>query len=177
MLAISEDSATIDIGANEPETPSVRAASAAPGTRARRWALTLLGVVLLAQGVGKLLNVGGYIAALGAFDLLPVAATGPLVLVWLAVEISAGVGLLVAGLAKQPPRPLSFIAAALGALTAVGYAVLTIQAYVRGIEVANCTCFGVYLAQRLSWFVLLQDAYMLLYTGLMLKKTHAWLST
>ncbi len=175
MLAISEESA-VDVGSTEPETNSARPASA-PGTRARRWALTLLGALLLAQGVGKLLDVGGYIAALGAFDALPVAANGSLAIIWLAVEISAGVGLLIAGLAKQPPRPLSFIAAALGVLTAVGYAAVTTQAYVRGLEVANCTCFGVYLAQRLSWFVLLQDAYMLLYTGLMAKKTHAWLST
>ncbi|WP_328500500.1 hypothetical protein OG828_07090 [Streptomyces sp. NBC_00457] len=36
---------------------------------------------------------------------------------------------------------------------------------------SNCGCFGVYFTQPLSWFVLLQDALMLLYAGLLLRAT------
>ncbi|WP_406175876.1 hypothetical protein [Streptomyces sp. NBC_00996] len=43
------------------------------------------------------------------------------------------------------------------------------QAYVRGLTVADCGCFGVYLTQRLGWFVLLQDVLMLVYAVLLLR--------
>ncbi|WP_234388631.1 hypothetical protein [Streptomyces sp. AS58] len=43
------------------------------------------------------------------------------------------------------------------------------QAYARGLAVDNCGCFGLYLTQRLSWFVLLQDAATLLYAGLLFR--------
>lgn len=45
---------------------------------------------------------------------------------------------------------------------------LAVQAYARGLTVANCGCFGIYLRQRLSWFVLLQDALTLLYAAVLI---------
>jgi hypothetical protein len=44
-----------------------------------------------------------------------------------------------------------------------------VQAYLRGLAVGNCGCFGVYLTQRLSLFVLAQDALLLLYAALLLR--------
>jgi hypothetical protein len=44
-----------------------------------------------------------------------------------------------------------------------------LQAQVRGLPVTNCGCFGVYLSQRLSWFVLAQDALLLGYAVLMVR--------
>ena len=43
------------------------------------------------------------------------------------------------------------------------------RAYLRGLAVDNCGCFGLYLSQRLSWFVLLQDALLLVYAALMIR--------
>jgi len=40
---------------------------------------------------------------------------------------------------------------------------LGVQGYLRGLTIDNCGCFGVYLSQRLSWFVLAQDALLLVY--------------
>jgi len=51
----------------------------------------------------------------------------------------------------------------------VVWSLLAGQAYARGLTVANCGCFGSYLSQRLSWFVLVQDALMLFYAGLLLR--------
>ncbi len=48
-------------------------------------------------------------------------------------------------------------------------AVLGLQAQLRGLTVTNCGCFGVYLSQRLSWFVVAQDALLLVYAALMLR--------
>lgn len=38
------------------------------------------------------------------------------------------------------------------------WSVLAVQAFVRGLVVPNCGCFGVYLSQSLAWWVLLEDA-------------------
>ncbi|MFI2369271.1 hypothetical protein [Streptomyces sp. NPDC018833] len=51
----------------------------------------------------------------------------------------------------------------------MAWSLLAVQAYARGLTVANCGCFGVYLTQRLSWFVLAQDALMLCYAWLLLR--------
>lgn len=68
-------------------------------------------------------------------------------------------------------RPQSKALPPVWAYTAVSvvWSLLAVQAYARGLAVANCGCFGVYLAQRLSWFVLLQGALTLLYAGLLLR--------
>jgi hypothetical protein len=49
------------------------------------------------------------------------------------------------------------------------WAVLGGQAYLRGVHVANCGCFGRYLSQRLSGFVLAQDALLLVYAIVMIR--------
>lgn len=118
------------------------------------WARLILGVVLVAMGAGKLSNLAGYAAALAAFRVIPDAARPLLAIVWAFAELGAGL-LLVAG--GRAARSGAVAALAIN----VGYAVLTTQAYVRHLAVANCTCFGVHLRQRLSWFVLVQDAYMI----------------
>jgi hypothetical protein len=46
---------------------------------------------------------------------------------------------------------------------------LGLQGVLRGLEVDNCGCFGLYLTQRLSWFVLAQDGLLLLYGYLMVR--------
>lgn len=117
-------------------------------------ARVILGVVLIAMGAGKLSDVGGYATALAAFDLVPTGVLTAVAIGWLVVELLAGV-LLVAG-----PRTAR-VGAPLAVAVNVAYAVMTTQGYARHLAVGNCTCFGVHLAQRLSWFVLVQDAYMI----------------
>lgn len=145
-----------------------------PGSVSSRWATTVLGLLLVAEGAGKLANPSGYIAALAAFRAFPASALWLVGIVWLTVELASGAGLLVAGLRRAPPPRLSF-AAALGALVvSIAYATIAFTAHFRGLSVANCTCFGVYFKQRLSWIVLAQEIYMLTYTGWQAVKLSRW---
>jgi hypothetical protein len=132
---------------------------------AARWGTWLLGALLLAQGAGKLLDVRGYLAALGRFHMIPTRALAAVGIAWMASELLAGAGLLVAGLAPHVPRGLALAAAVAAFVGALGYAVLTVGARLRGVWVPNCTCFGIHLPQPLSISVLLQDALMIAWTA------------
>lgn len=48
--------------------------------------------------------------------------------------------------------------ATLAIAVAVAWTVLGTQAFIRGLPIANCGCFGVHLGQPLRWWVLLEDA-------------------
>ena len=148
-------------------------------SRKARWATTVLGGVLFAQGTGKLLDPGGYIAALEPFavisdSLLWPVSLWPLGVLWLGTELVSGFGLLVAGLALAPPKRFARISAGLAVAVTAAYLLMTGQAYVRGLEIENCTCFGVYLAQRLSGFVLVQDIYMIVYATWQQRRIRIW---
>ena len=143
-------------------------------SRKSRWATTVLGALLLTEGLGKLLDPSGYVAALVPFSIFPAALLWPVGVAWMSVELFSGAGLLIAGLASQPPRTLIRWAAGLGVCVAVAYLVLTGQAFARALEIENCTCFGVYLPQQLSVFVLLQDAYMIVYTVWQFRKIRSY---
>ena len=117
------------------------------------WARRILGLVLVAMGLGKLTDVAGYAHALAAFRVIPDGALAAVAWSWLAAELAAGALLLAGGRAA--------LAGAAGALVInVAYAAMTTQAFARHLSIDNCTCFGVHLRQRLGWLVLAQDAYM-----------------
>ncbi|MEO6575242.1 MAG: FAD-dependent oxidoreductase, partial [Polyangiaceae bacterium] len=145
-----------------------------PGAPRKRWLFTVMGVTFAAQGIGKILDFSAYIAALDAFHFVPALALPVVGAVWIAAEMASGLALIATGLTGSP-RPS---VARLGAMTALAvslaYALLDIQGYVRGLPIANCTCFGAYLAQRLSWFVLVQEAYVILLMSLLVRKAVRW---
>jgi hypothetical protein len=145
-----------------------------PGSVKSRWATTVLGALLLAEGAGKLADPRGYVDALAAFRFFPTDLLWSAGVVWLTAELICGTALLVAGLARNPPRGVS-LGGAIGALLlSIGYATLAFSAWFRGLQIANCTCFGVYLKQRLSLFVLAQELYMLAYTSWQVVKISRW---
>ncbi len=143
-------------------------------SRRARWTATLLGAILLAQGVGKLVSPGGYVSAFARFDALPEPALWPVGISWMAAELLCGAGLLYAGLARAPRRRLALASAAGGLAVCLAYGVLNFRAYASGRRVENCTCFGEHLPQRLSLFVLAQDAYMLVFAAWQTWKIHWW---
>lgn len=131
-------------------------------SRKARWGLTVYGLVFLAQGLGKTLDPDGYLAALDAFHVLDPAALGPLSLgalglMWTVLELLAGVAMLYGGLARAPAKQLAMSGIALALGLSCAYLALDLGALARHLPIANCTCFGTYLAQRLSWFVVLQE--------------------
>lgn len=123
----------------------------------------LLGALYTAMAIGQFASIGSMPQILSAYGLVDGAAAPVLAVGLIAGELVCGLWFLA--------RPRSTAFAPVWVYTAVSlvWSVLAVQAYVRGLTVANCGCFGVYLPQRLGWFVLVQDALTLLYAGLVLR--------
>jgi hypothetical protein len=121
----------------------------------------LIGLVLAATAVGKLLDVPGFEGVLRTYrafadGAVPVlAATIPVFELLLALWLFSG-------------RRLAGAAAASIAMHLV-YAAWSAASLLRGLELANCGCFGVFLARPLSWVTVLED--------LVLAGLSAWLLT
>ena len=123
----------------------------------------ILGGLYAAMAAGQLLSWPRMPGILGAYHTVPAPALPVLAGALIAAELVAGVWLL------TRPRSRSLTPMWVYTAVTVVWAVLGLQAQMRGLPVANCGCFGVYLAQRLSWFVLAQDALLLGYAALMVR--------
>lgn len=123
----------------------------------------VLGAIYTAMGIGQLASIGEMPAILGAYGLVHGAAATVLALLLIVGELACGLWFLT--------RPRSAAIAPVWVYTAVSlvWAALAVQAFVRGLTVLNCGCFGSYLIQRLGWFVLVQEALALLYAAVLLR--------
>ncbi|MET9969234.1 MauE/DoxX family redox-associated membrane protein [Streptomyces sp. NPDC006356] len=122
----------------------------------------VLGTVYAAMAVGQLASFGHMPRILSAYGLVTGAAATVPAVGLIAGELVCGIWFLA--------RPRSKALAAVWVYTGVSvvWSLLAVQAYARGLAVDNCGCFGIYLTQRLSWFVLLQDALTLLYAAVLI---------
>lgn len=127
------------------------------------WLRIILGGLYLAMAGGQLLSWSEMPQILSTYDAFPVAVLPVLTATLIAAELVAGLGLL------ARPRSQSLIPVWVYTAVTLVWAVLALQAQLRGLRVDSCGCFGVYLSQRLSWFVIAQDALLLVYAGLMLR--------
>ncbi|WP_267241652.1 MauE/DoxX family redox-associated membrane protein [Streptomyces sp. PR69] len=125
----------------------------------------VLGALYAAMAAGQLASVREMPGILAAYGLVHGAAATALAAGLIAGELVCAAWFL--------GRPRSRASAPVWVFTGVAlvWALLAAQAFARGLTVANCGCFGVYLTQRLSWFVLVQDALLLCYAGLLLYGT------
>ncbi|MGW3727456.1 MauE/DoxX family redox-associated membrane protein [Streptomyces sp. NPDC000851] len=123
----------------------------------------VLGTVYTAMAIGQLASFGRMPAIVSAYGLVAGGTATALAVPLIAGELVCGIWFLA--------RPRSKAMAPVWAYTAVSLAWtgLAGQAYARGMTVDNCGCFGIYLTQRLSWFVLLQDALTLVYAALLIR--------
>lgn len=123
----------------------------------------ILGIVFVGMGVGQLVSWSSMPEILAAYDLLGETGSGVLAAALIGGELVAGVWFLV--------RPRSQVLSPVWVYAAVSVAwtVLGGQAYLRGVDVDNCGCFGRYLTQELSWFTLAQDGLLLVYAVLMVR--------
>lgn len=106
--------------------------------------------LLWITAIGKLLDNRGFAEILGQYELgipepllLPMALAVSLVELAMATAIAAGHFL----------RPM----AQLTVLMHAGYAAVAALTNLRGIELANCGCFGVFLARPMSWTTVIED--------------------
>jgi hypothetical protein len=125
------------------------------------WLRLVLGAVFVGMAVGQLASwrqmpeiLGAYRAGVGSW---------PVVAGLIAAELVCGVWFLV------QPRSAAMTPVWVYTAVSVVWAVLAVQAFVRGVSVANCGCFGVYLRQRLSGWVLAQDALLLVYAVVLIR--------
>ncbi len=123
----------------------------------------MLGGLFTAMAVFQLADLPGFVGVLETFQLGGVGLAWTLAVALLAGELLSGGWLLVA----PGRRPL--VAALVFAATSVMWSALAAQAFARGLVLDNCGCFGVYLAQPLRWWVLVQDAALLGYSALLLR--------
>jgi hypothetical protein len=131
--------------------PRPDAARAAwPARRVIHLALRLLlGLTLLATSVGKALDVPGFRHVLETYDLWPgwslwgIALFMPVLEAFIAVSMLTGWRLRHGILASL-------------ALHASFAIILTLE-LVRGIDLKNCGCFGVFWARPLTWSTPLED--------------------
>jgi hypothetical protein len=127
------------------------------------WLRIVVGGLFTAMAAGQAASWARMPAILAAYRAVPAG-----VLPWLAGALVAGEAVCGVWLAS---RPRSRGLAPVWLYTAVTgvWALLGGQAQLRGLPVTNCGCFGIYLSQRLSWFVLGQDGLLLGYAGLMIR--------
>lgn len=110
-----------------------------------------LGTLILGAGVGKALDVPGFVGVMRTYELgVAEAALWPAAAAVILFELGLG-GWVLSGRRLRA-------AALLSAAMHFGYLVLLTDALRRGLGLENCGCFGVFLARPLTWYTPLEDA-------------------
>ena len=115
-----------------------------------RWFFTAL---LLASAIGKLLDMPGFAAVVGTYEVFPEPLLLPLGLVLALFELGIGLWLIWGRLLVW--------AALVIVLLHAGYLAWLGLAYARGLDIPNCGCFGVFLARPLTPWMFVEDGLLL----------------
>lgn len=120
------------------------------GPKLLGWFLQLLiGGILLGSSVGKALDLPGFVEVLKTYQAFPGVTLLPLAVVVTSVELVLGTWLL-SGWRLQT-----------GALMAAGlnaaYGAWMTISLLRGLELSNCGCFGLFFPLPLRWYSPLED--------------------
>lgn len=125
-------------------------------------ALVLRGLfvaLLLTTGIAKLLDMPGFMDVVRSYQVLPELLVAPSAWALALTELGLAVWLALGW--RLPLAALAVIA-----LHAVFFVWITLT-LIRGLELDNCGCFGVYFARPLRWYTPLEDlALILLALGL-----------
>lgn len=115
-----------------------------------RWFLRLfIGGVIFASALGKSLDLTGFMEVLKTYQIFPDLTLWPLALAVTGFEFVLGAWLL----SGWRLRAGALVALGLNA----GYAVWRTISLLRGLELSNCGCFGVFFPQPLRWYSPLED--------------------
>lgn len=118
-----------------------------------RWCLQLfIGGIIFASAFGKSLDLPGFVEVLNTYRAFPVSTLWPLALGVTGIEFLLGAWLL-SGWRLQT-------SALVGAGMNTLYAVWMMISHLRGLELTNCGCFGVFFPQRLTWLSPIEDVVM-----------------
>lgn len=112
-----------------------------------RWFFVAL---LFSTAIGKLLDIQGFAAVLHTYQLfIPYIVLAPLGLGISLFELVLGTALI----ARVQLR----LCALLLILMHSGYVILAVITNLRGLELDNCGCFGVFLARPMTWITVVED--------------------
>ncbi len=114
----------------------------------------LLGLILIATGFGKALDIPGFTQVLANYQLLPPWGNIVMGVTLPFIELITGLGLLTA----------RYLRAAASSAVILHIMLLTAASVTmwRGIHLDNCGCFGVFLARPLGVQTLIEDSLLLL---------------
>lgn len=115
-----------------------------------RW--FFIALLTVASG-GKLLDMAGFYDIVNAYRMLPEASvpvTAWLMTLW---ELALAIWLV----SGWEPRAAALAVMAVHLL----YLAWLLMALGRGLEIANCGCFGVYFARPLTWIAMVEDLVLL----------------
>jgi hypothetical protein len=112
-------------------------------------ALVFLALLNAAAAIGKGLDLAGFVRVLEAYDLLPGLALPAVALGLPLVEAALAGALLSARWWRE--------AALATALLCLAYGLVLTLTLLRGIELQNCGCFGVFFARPLRPWTPLED--------------------
>ena len=115
-----------------------------------RWILQLfIGGIIFLSGLGKSLDMPGFIEVLKTYQVFPPSMLRPFAFTLTGIEILLGVWILSAYRLQW-----SALGGALLNTLYAGWVVITL---LRGLTLSNCGCFGVYFPQPLTWLTPIQD--------------------
>ena len=105
--------------------------------------------VLLLSGLGKLLDVPGFVQVLTTYQAIPA---------WTLYLVAVTLVLVELRIAEWLFRDNTLIAGALGSLVLHSiFTLWTVVTLLRGVSVPNCGCFGVFLARPLTGWTVIED--------------------
>jgi hypothetical protein len=119
----------------------------------RRILQYVIGLILLATSIGKMLDVQGFITVLRTYESFPEVSLSIVALLFVITELKVA-ELLLFG------KHLVWGAAASVAMHIFFTAGATLS-MIRGLNIPNCGCFGVFLARPLTWGTVGEDLVML----------------
>jgi hypothetical protein len=124
-----------------------------------RWFFVAL---LVASGAAKLLDLQGFFAVVATFAVLPEASIPAFALGLALLEISLALWLGYANrLSSEGTNSPLFRPALAVLLLHFAYFAWLAVAYMRGLHIPNCGCFGVYWPRPLTLFTLVEDAWLI----------------
>ena len=113
-----------------------------------------LGLILLTTGIGKLLDVQGFISIIDTYQVSPGWMQPPLAVLIVGSELKIAESLL----RGNGVRAAAIASAILHAF----FSIVALTTLLRGIAVSNCGCFGVFMGRPLTWQTLFEDICLLL---------------
>ena len=108
--------------------------------------------VLLLTGIGKLLDVPGFIKVIDTYKIVPI---------FLQPVVAVSMVLIELKIAENLFRKLNLKLTVLAATGLhIGFTLLATITLLRGIEIPNCGCFGVFWARPLTYITVGEDIFM-----------------